>query len=73
LYNALYGVTTSKKYFTAFTPYEISNGKVIDPFGNEYQYVCPGVHNPATYDLWSNGSDGINGTPDDISNWQSSN
>jgi general secretion pathway protein G len=73
LFNALNGVTTGKKYFTAFTPREIAAIEVIDPFGHEYQYVCPGIHNGATYDLWSNGADGISGNADDISNWQSSN
>lgn len=40
-----------------------------DPWGNPYQYVSPGVHNTDSYDAWSYGPDGINGTDDDIGNW----
>ncbi len=41
-----------------------------DPWGNEYQYTCPGVHNVDSYDLYSFGPDGQRGTADDIGNWQ---
>ena len=43
-----------------------------DPWGNSYQYVKPGQHNPNGYDLYSYGSDGqIGGEGDaaDIGNW----
>jgi general secretion pathway protein G len=71
LYNELSGTTGGKKYFN-FTPVEISKAKIFDSFGNEYQYVIPGTHNTATYDLWSYGPDGPSGTTaDDITNWQS--
>ncbi len=40
-----------------------------DPYGKEYQYVQPGVHNPKSYDLFSAGHDGIVGTADDQGNW----
>ena len=40
-----------------------------DPWGNPYQYACPGSHNPDSFDVWSFGPDGVNGTPDDIGNW----
>ena len=40
-----------------------------DPFGKEYQYVQPGVHNPDGYDLFSAGKDHIAGTADDMGNW----
>jgi type II secretory pathway pseudopilin PulG len=81
LYNNLGGVTFSKKYFTAFTPLEMTKAEILDPFGHEYYYVCPGVMNPATYDLWSAGPDGLTEQPptvntttaDDIANWQSNN
>jgi general secretion pathway protein G len=39
-----------------------------DPWGNPYQYLCPGKHN-TDYDVWSFGPDGIDGTQDDIGNW----
>jgi len=49
-------------------PYlDIDVGK--DPWNNYYQYACPGQHNPDSFDVWSFGPDGINGTPDDIGNW----
>lgn len=41
----------------------------LDPFGNAYQYECPGKHNNEGYDLSSAGPDGQHGTEDDISNW----
>jgi len=40
-----------------------------DPWGNPYVYVCPGKHNPDSYDLHSFGPDGKDGTADDIDNW----
>jgi general secretion pathway protein G len=42
-----------------------------DPWGNPFQYRCPGIHNPKTYDVWSLGPDGIESS-DDIGNWESS-
>jgi general secretion pathway protein G len=27
--------------------------RVIDPFGNDYNYIAPGTNNTATFDLWS--------------------
>jgi len=41
----------------------------LDPWDNPYQYVSPGVHNLDSYDVWSFGPDGVNGTEDDIGNW----
>jgi general secretion pathway protein G len=40
-----------------------------DPWGNPYQYRCPGQHNAKSYDLYSFGPDGQDGTADDIDNW----
>ena len=48
-------------------PYADSVSK--DPWGNPYQYCCPGVHNKNGYDIWSMGPDGVDGTDDDIGNW----
>ena len=42
----------------------------VDPWGNPYKYRCPGTNNTATYDLYSMGKDGIEGTEDDITNWK---
>lgn len=44
----------------------------VDPWGNPYQYLYPGKHNPTGYDLWSMGLDGKSGTSDDIGNWTTS-
>ena len=41
-----------------------------DPWGNPYQYMVPGRNRPDSYDLWSLGEDGQDGTEDDIGNWQ---
>jgi general secretion pathway protein G len=42
----------------------------LDPWGNPYQYMCPGARNPDSFDVWSFGPDGANGTQDDIGNWK---
>ena len=44
--------------------------KHVDPWKNPYQYKFPGIHNTAGYDLHSMGKDGIEGTEDDIANWE---
>jgi len=80
LYAALSGTAPGggKRYFN-FTAVEIAKAKIFDSFGNEYQYVCPGVQNAVTFDLWSAGPDGKTivpfttanpNTADDITNWQ---
>lgn len=40
-----------------------------DPWGHDYVYVCPGVHNPDNYDLSSLGPDGVENR-NDITNWE---
>ena len=40
----------------------------IDPWGDEYNYANPGSHG-IDYDLYSLGPDGLEGTEDDITNW----
>lgn len=40
-----------------------------DPWKRPYQYRYPGVRNKGSYDVWSKGSDGEDGTTDDIGNW----
>jgi general secretion pathway protein G len=50
-------------------PYLDSDVIPKDPWGNEYVYVCPGKHNPSSYDVSSAGPDGQMGTDDDICNW----
>ena len=43
-----------------------------DPWGEAYQYKCPGVHHPLRFDLWSRGADKADGGEEkaaDIGNW----
>jgi len=49
-------------------PYIKDSATSVDPWGNEYQYVSPGKH--GTFDVWSYGPDGMDGTDDDIGNWK---
>ena len=45
-----------------------------DPWENDFNYQSPGQHNPHTFDVWSNGSDGApggNGLAAEIGNWSS--
>jgi len=42
----------------------------LDPWNNPYKYAFPGEHNKDSYDLWSVGPDGQDGTSDDIGNWE---
>ena len=44
--------------------------KPVDPWGNPYNYVYPGVNNKDDYDLFSVGKDGAEGGSDDIGNWE---
>ena len=42
---------------------------LIDPYGNLFRYCLPGTINPKSFDLFSVGKDGKEGTADDIGNW----
>lgn len=44
----------------------------VDPWNRSYFFVSPGAHNPEDYDLYSYGSDGVEGGGDDITNWEES-
>ncbi len=44
--------------------------KPVDPWGHAYVYKYPGTHNTDGYDLLSMGKDGVEGTADDVTNWQ---
>lgn len=50
-------------------PYIRQAKQFNDPWGNKYQYQCPGQHNTTSYDLASAGPDGQLGTEDDITNF----
>ena len=41
----------------------------LDPWGNAYNYECPGKNNQNGYDLSSAGPDGRAGNEDDITSW----
>jgi len=43
-----------------------------DPWEQDFRYVSPGIHNKYYVDLFSIGRDGIEGTIDDINNWDES-
>jgi general secretion pathway protein G len=49
-------------------PYLEKNKVPLDPWKRPYVYQNPGRHNPAGYDLYSNGKDGQGGT-NIIGNW----
>lgn len=51
-------------------PYVTSADTLKDPWGHRLMYLSPGEHNRDTYDLWSLGPDGQDGTDDDITNWK---
>ena len=44
-----------------------------DPWGNSYQYACPGTHNPSSYDIWTKGPSSSDASSDkgggEIGNW----
>jgi general secretion pathway protein G len=47
----------------------LSKDVPLDPWDREYQYLNPGRMNPNSFDVWSLGPDGVDGTEDDIGNW----
>ncbi len=52
-------------------PYLEDERGLVDPWGNDYMYEPEGKNNENSYDLWSKGPDGRDGTDDDIVNWKS--
>jgi len=48
----------------------LSLALLLDPWGHPYHYRLPGMHNPDSFDVWSVGPDGVDGTKDDIGNWK---
>jgi general secretion pathway protein G len=50
-------------------PYIRQAKQFKDPWGNKYEYQCPGQHNTTSYDIVSAGLDGQLGTEDDITNF----
>jgi len=50
-------------------PY-LKKGSPKDPWGRPYLYRYPGEFNKEDYDLYSHGTDGVEGGGDDIVNWE---
>ena len=50
--------------------YQMMDRLPKDPWNRDYIYVCPGKHNPQSYDISSKGKDGIADTADDRGNWE---
>ena len=42
---------------------------ILDPWGRKLVYKNPGKQNPGSYDVYSLGQDGLDGTGDEIGNW----
>ena len=53
-------------------PYIKATKTPDDPWGNPYRFSAQGKRNPESFDVWSVGPDGQDGTDDDIGNWESS-
>src|SRR5688500_15058983 len=51
------------------TPPPIVEKLPNDPWGNPFAYVVPGTRNPHSFDIASRGPDGLEGTDDDVGNW----
>ena len=51
-------------------PYLEDSSALLDPWDNEYRFKSPGQHNADSFDVWSTGPDGQDGSADDIGNWQ---
>ena len=49
-------------------PYLQKDRIPLDPWKNPYVYEIPGKHNPASYDLYTKGRDGLGGA-NSIGNW----
>lgn len=50
---------------------DITDAMTKDPWGNDYILTVPGKRSKEKFDLYSIGSDGVDGNEDDIGNWES--
>ena len=66
--NALVSKPTSGKIPKSYEP--TLKAEQLDPWQNPYGYRYPGQHNKGEPDIWSFGPDMIDGTEDDIGNWE---
>jgi general secretion pathway protein G len=51
-------------------PYIDATKVPLDPWDRPYKFAAPGKHNTDTFDVWSVGPDGQDGSDDDIGNWE---
>ena len=53
-------------------PYLDKREVLLDVWGHPYRYLGGQAarHNRGEFDLWSTGADGVDGTKDDITNWE---
>jgi general secretion pathway protein G len=49
---------------------QFSEDEGTDPWNRPYKYLNPGKHNPDSFDVYSTGSDGVDGAADNIGNWK---
>ena len=47
-----------------------SSKDLLDPWQAQFKYDRPGQNNPHSYDLYSLGSDGVQGGEADVGNWE---
>jgi general secretion pathway protein G len=50
-------------------PYIDASKVPLDPWDRPYKFAAPGKHNTDSFDVWSVGPDGQDGSEDDIGNW----
>lgn len=50
-------------------PYLDTTSVPQDPWDRDYHFAAPGKHNTESFDVWSTGPDGQDGSADDIGNW----
>jgi general secretion pathway protein G len=51
-------------------PYLEGSELPLDPWDRPFQYASPGQRNVGSFDVWSLGPDGQDGTADDVGNWK---
>jgi general secretion pathway protein G len=62
-------VNSIQLFFIANKIQTSSSNQLLDSYGNAYLYKKPGTKNPASFDVFSRGRDGLTNTSDDIGNW----
>lgn len=68
--NALRGAPSDARFANRWQGPYLEKEIPVDPWGNPYQYAYPGRNNADSFDIWSLGPDGQDGTEDDVGNWQ---